>query len=234
MAISYAMALNAPMLDMEQERNLIRRWQDKQDRAALEELILSHARQVYSVVMRTSCGPADREELVAEGVVGLITAAERFELSRDTRFSTYAHWWVTNRVSEARARLFSVVDLPSRVKRGLANAPDMPAVEYDRDVSQDDWAERLESDDPTPEEQVIARSTHQALSRVIGEVMAELEETEREILVSRNLNQVPVSVEDLALRFGMSRDRLRQVERRAMARMKFGLLSRGVTAAQLG
>lgn len=234
MAISYAKALNAPMLELEQERSLIRRWQNRQDRSALEELILSHVRQVYSLVMRTSYDLSDREELVAEGVVGLIMAAERFDLAREVRFSTYAQWWVRNRVSAARASMSSVVDLPSRVKRGLNGSLSSQSIEYAKDENSEDWSERLESDDPTPEEQVIANSTHQSLRQVIGEVMNELEEMEREILVSRNLNQVPATIEDLAQRLGMSRDRLRQVERRAMARMKFGLMSRGVTAAQLG
>ena len=64
--------------------------------------------------------------------------------------------------------------------------------------------------------------------------MGELGDVEREVVVSRNLRQVPDTIEDLALRLGVSREKLRLIERRAMSRLKYGLLTRGVTAAQLG
>ena len=95
----------APLLDMEQERILIGRWQAERDRTALEALILSHARQVYACAMRLSGDAADREELIAEGMVGLIRAADRFDLSRGVRFSTYAQWWIRNSALRALARL---------------------------------------------------------------------------------------------------------------------------------
>lgn len=228
MAISYAAARNAPLLESDQERDLIRRWQQDRERAALEALILSHARQVYACVLRLGRAHPDREELISEGIVGLIRAAERFDLSRGVRFSTYAHWWILNSVTRALARLNSVVDLPPRSYRdggGLSQVARLP-VEGEE--------ETMECPDPTPEERVIERSANARLRRLIAEAMAELGDVEREIVLSRNLRQVPDTVEDLSVRLGVSRERLRQIERRAMTRLKYGLLSRGVTAAQLG
>lgn len=81
---------------------------------------------------------------------------------------------------------------------------------------------------------MIARSANARLRNLIAEAMGELGAMEREIVLSRNLRQGPDTVEDLAGRLGLSREKLRQIERRAMSRLKYGLLSRGVTAAQLG
>lgn len=231
MAISYATARRAPLLDMERERALIRRWQADRDRTALEALILSHARQVYACAMRLSSEAADREELIAEGMVGLIRAADRFDLSREVRFSTYAAWWIQSSALQAQARLNSVIDVPPRARR-RAEAPTQVA------PSGDDAAaagmDAMRSPDPTPEERMIARSANARLRNLIAEAMDELGAMEREIVLSRNLRQVPDTVEDLAGRLGLSREKLRQIERRAMSRLKYGLLSRGVTAAQLG
>lgn len=235
MAISYATARQAPLLESEQERDLIRRWQHDRDRVALEALILSHARQVYGCVLRLSVTPFDREELIAEGIVGLIRAAERFDLSREVRFSTYAHWWILNAVTRTVARLSSVVDMPTRAYRdGTALSRISALPDEDEAAEGADLMAAVQSPDPTPEERLIARSSNARLRGLIAEAMADLGEVEREIVLSRNLRPVPDTIEDLALRLGVSRERLRQIERRAMTRLKYGLLSRGVTAAQLG
>lgn len=231
MAISYAAARGAPLLDMEQERILIGRWQADRDRAALEALILSHARQVYACAMRLSPEAVEREELIAEGMVGLIRAADRFDLGREVRFSTYAQWWIQNSALRALARLRSVIDVPPRARRAAAALQQVAPPDSGEDLA---GMDALQSPEPTPEERLIARSANARLRGLIAEAMGELGEVEREIVLSRNLRQVPDTVEDLAGRLGLSRERLRQIERRAMSRLKYGLLSRGVTAAQLG
>ena len=230
MAFSYATARAAPLLGMEQERVLIGRWQSERDSAALEALIRSHARQVYSCAMRLAPGAADREELIAEGMVGLIRAADRFDPAKEVRFSTYAHWWILDSASRALARLTSVIDMPARARREGGGLRQVTAP----DAETGGGVEAMQSPDPTPEDRVIARSANARLRGLIVEAMGELGEVEREIVLSRNLRQVPDTVEDLARRLGLSREKLRQIERRALSRLKYGLLSRGVTAAQLG
>ena len=231
MAISFAAARKAPLLDVEQERALIGRWQANRDKAALETLILSHARLVHACAMRLRAEADDRDELVAEGMVGLIRAASRFDLTRDVRFSTYAHWWVLNGAMRALAHLNSVIDVPARARR-RSNALEQTVRVDDDGVG--GGVEAVHSPEPTPEERMIARSVNDKLRQVIVDAMGELGDVEREIVVARNLRQVPDAVEDLAVRLGLSRERLRLIERRAMSRLKYGLLTRGVTAAQLG
>lgn len=71
MAISFATARKAPLLDVEQERVLIGRWQTDRDGAALEALTLSHLRLVHACAKRLRADPNDREELISEGMVGV-------------------------------------------------------------------------------------------------------------------------------------------------------------------
>ena len=231
MAISFAAARKAPLLDVEQERVLIGRWQANRDGGALEALILSHARLVHACATRFRADAGDRDELISEGMVGLIRAASRFDLARDVRFSTYAHWWVLNGVMRALAHLNSVIDMPVRARRTSEALKQVARVDEDGNGG---GVEAVHSPEPTPEERVIARSVNAKLRQVIVEAMGELGEVEREVVVARNLRQVPDTVEDLALRLGLSREKLRLIERRAMSRLKYGLLTRGVTAAQLG
>lgn len=231
MAISFAAARKAPLLDVEQERALIGRWQANRDETALEALILSHARLVHACAMRLRTDANDRDELIAEGMVGLIRAASRFDLARDVRFSTYAHWWVLNGAMRALAHLSSVVAVPARARRTSEALRQMAPLDEDGNGG---GVEAVHSPEPTPEECVIARSANEKLRQVIVEAMGELGDVEREIVVARNLRQVPDTVEDLAHRLGLSREKLRLIERRAMSRLKYGLLTRGVTAAQLG
>lgn len=227
MTISYSAALKAPMLEREQERALIEQWQQERDGASLQMLIASHARQVHACARRMNSSFEYQEDLVAEGLIGLITAADRFELSRDVRFSTYAQWWVMNSVRTANAKLKNVVAVPANARfEAASNGSE------NTDVTGDNLDETLQSDEPTPEEQVIARSDFEEMRRKMVGALQELDELEREIVISRNLSAVPEAIETLAERLGLGRDRMRQIERRALSRLKFALLSRGVSSAR--
>jgi len=87
-------AIEAPMLDAETERDYLRRIQESDDPVALNALLVSHLRLVLSVAQKYTGHGIGLEDLVAEGNLGLVEAARRFDRSKGTRFSTYAAWWV--------------------------------------------------------------------------------------------------------------------------------------------
>lgn len=234
MTISYQAAREAPLLELEKERLLIRQWQQFGSKAALQELLIAHARMVHTLTRRMSRDQGDREELFSEGVLGLIRAADMFELGRNLRFSTYARWWVRNGVTRALTRLYSVVDMPLQGHDHDAAALHAePTKAYNPDI-ESEGMEAFESPDPTPEEQVIVLSSRALMRKCLVESMQKLGAVEREIVVARSLRSEPDSVEDLSRRLGISRDRLRQVERRALSKMKYELLSRGISSARVG
>ena len=120
-------AANAPMLDAEREISLIRAIQEREDGAAFTELIESHMRLVVAVAARFSRVGVPMAELVAEGTVGLVEAARRFELAKGTRFSTYAAWWVRARIRRFALGNRRIVGAPStrnarRLLSGLRSA----------------------------------------------------------------------------------------------------------------
>lgn len=239
MTLSYSAALRAPMLEIDQEREAITSWQKSGDVKALEVLIRSHARQVYACAMRLSKNPSELDDLFAEGVVGLIKAAERFDLQRDVRFSTYAHWWILNSVSRAVAQFKSVVDVPSLSRRlpnepGFAELGIFPSLSLDSTPGESNKtpSDYIQSPDPTPEEFAIAQSHKRWVHDLVYDSLNELNELEREVVVSRNLKSEPVSYNDLVEKLGFSREHLRKVERRALSRLKIGLLERGMTTVE--
>ena len=68
-----------PMLSPEREQELARAWRDQRDRAALEHLVGSHLRLVIKIARGFAGYGLPLAELVAEGNVGLMQAAEKFD-----------------------------------------------------------------------------------------------------------------------------------------------------------
>lgn len=210
------------MLAMEDERVLLKHWQVSKDQCALESLVLSHARIVFYWARKLSDDQTEREDLVSEGILGLIHAADLFDLDRDVRFSTYARWWVKNATMTARDQLRAVVETPAGIQNSTQHS-----------IDDDDSFASLASDDPNPEETVIAQSTQNLLRNCLQDAMTVLEDTDRDVLYSRALKQPPESIQSLAARLGINSTKLRQVERRAMSRLKFELATRGILTSKV-
>ncbi len=89
-------AMAAPFLERDEERRLAVAWREHGDRRALDRLTGAHMRLVIALAGRFrhyGLAPAD---LVQEGHIGLLEAAQRFEPEREVRFSTYATWWISS------------------------------------------------------------------------------------------------------------------------------------------
>ena len=112
---TFGSALREPYLSLEEEREAIRAWQEEEDRTALGLLVRSHARQAWSQARKWTNDMVDLEDLVAEGMIALIEAANNFDLKRDVRFSTYANWFVKNRIFAALLKFKTTIDVPTRV-----------------------------------------------------------------------------------------------------------------------
>ena len=98
----------APKLDASAERELVERYHDG-DRAALGQLIISNVKLAIgrAHALRGYGLPAD--DLVQEGIIGLLEAASRFDIGQDVRFSTYAAWWIKATTMEFVLRNWSIV-----------------------------------------------------------------------------------------------------------------------------
>jgi len=89
-----------PMLSPEREKALAVAWRDRRDREALRQLIGSHLRFAIKIARGYSGYGLPVADLIAEGNVGLMQAAEKFEPDRGFRFATYAMWWIRAAIQE--------------------------------------------------------------------------------------------------------------------------------------
>src|SRR5262249_45642499 len=101
-ALRYAEAQRHPLLEADEERRLAQRWREDGDRAARDKLVNSHARMVEKIARdrhRRCPKHILLDDLIAEGRVGLMNAANAFDPSLGYRFSSYARVVITNAIN---------------------------------------------------------------------------------------------------------------------------------------
>jgi RNA polymerase sigma-32 factor len=269
-----AEAKRFPMLSQEREQDLARAWHDHGDEAALRDLIGSHLRLVIKIARGFAGYGLPISDLIAEGNVGLMQAAQKFDPDRGFRFATYAMWWIRAAVQEYILHSTSVVkmgttaaqkklffnlrqmkgrleqleqgDLSPEAVSTIAAAlgvPENDVVEMNRRMSAADgslnvtmtedgeteWLDRLVDERPS-QESTLAEADEMAQRRkLLGEAMTRLNEREREILRERRLRDEPLTLEDLSRRFHVSRERIRQLEVRAVDKLTTAMLGAAKT-----
>jgi RNA polymerase sigma-32 factor len=263
-----------PMLSPEREQELTLAWRDHADEAALRDLVGSHLRLVIKIARGFAGYGLAVSDLIAEGNVGLMQAAQKFDPDRGFRFATYAMWWIRAAIQEyilhstsivkmgttaaqkklffnlrqlkGRLEQFEAGDLSPETVATIAaelGVPEKDVVEMNRRMSGADgslnetvledgeieWLDRLVDERPTQETVVAEADEMTQRRKLLGEAMARLNAREREILVERRLRDEPLTLEDLSRRFHVSRERIRQLEVRAVDKLRKGMLSAAAT-----
>lgn len=118
------------------------------DEIALNRLVNANLRFVISVAKQYQGHGLTLEDLIAEGNIGLITAAKRFDETKGFKFISYAVWWIRQSIMQAIAENSRVVRLPlnkvSAIQK-IANAFSKLEQEHERAPSNEEIAELLES-----------------------------------------------------------------------------------------
>lgn len=259
-------SMKQPMLEKNHELDLAKKWREKGDEKALHELIQSYTRLVIGVAARFRNYGLPMGDLIQEGNIGLMEAAQRFEPDRDLRFSTYATWWIrasiqdyvlrnwsivrTGTTSAQKSLFFNLRRLRSKIEsraghEGLnddarqeiahqlnVKISDVKEMESRisggdqslnasiREDSENDWQSLLRDERPNPEEIVIGTKDAQARSCWLNEALKSLSDREQTIIRERHLCYEPVTLEDLGKELGVSKERVRQLEQRAMEKLK--------------
>jgi RNA polymerase primary sigma factor len=229
------------------------------DQIALERLTKANLRFVVSVAKQYQNQGLSLSDLINEGNLGLIKAAQRFDETRGFKFISYAVWWIRQSILQALAEQSRIVRLPlnkvgslNKINRAFSELEQ----EYEREPSPEELALLLEI--PTEEVEttlgVAARHVSVDAPFVDGEdnsLLDVLENTStpdtdstleyKESLrkeIQRSLSTLtdrqcdvimlyfgigvehPMSLEDIGDRFGLTRERVRQIKDKAINKLR--------------
>src|SRR6202162_5204943 len=137
-----------PMITPEEETVLAQRIK-MGDQRALDKLVQANLRFVVSVAKQYQHQGLSLSDLINEGNLGLIKAAQRFDETKGFKFISYAVWWIRQSILQALAEQSRIVRLPLN-KVGLTNriqkAYSQLEQEFEREPSADELATLLEMD----------------------------------------------------------------------------------------
>ncbi|HEU4991029.1 MAG TPA: RNA polymerase sigma factor RpoH [Luteimonas sp.] len=253
-----------PVLSVEDEQRLARRYRDHDDLDAARELVMSHLRFVVHVARGYSGYGLQLGDLIQEGNIGLMKAVKRFDPDVGVRLVSFAVHWIRAEMHEFILRNWRIVKVAttkaqrklffnlrkSKTRLGWLNAEEVRAVAQDLNVSEREVLEmesRLsgrdigfdapadEDDDhapPSPSQYLVAQEEDpsEAYERadseadqleLLREGLARLDERSRDIVKRRWLDpDSKVTLQELADEYGVSAERIRQVEANALKKMK--------------
>ena len=229
---------------------------ERGDLRAKELMINSNLRLVVSIARRYKGLGLGMSDLVQEGMIGLIRAAEKFDYRKGFRFSTYATLWIRQAIQRGLDNTARTVRLPANVAQQTRKvervAADLAAklerdptseeiaaetgfepdeverlrkldtkpASLDARVGEDDSAslgELLDSDAPTPEEQV----GDDDVSEQIDRALEELPIAERQMIELRfgRSGESPHTTAQAGRRLGVSTAEAQRLEKRALSRL---------------
>jgi RNA polymerase primary sigma factor len=207
-----------PALSRDEERSLIVRAQAG-DSAARQKLLNHNLSWCVMCARKLATGGAPFDDVVQEGVEGLIRALETFDVKRELRFSTYAMWWIRVRQITFLRSARSVVR-PRRETNAVADfSLDTPIGDDDNDATRLDL---LEDDAASPEEQFVSSDHDRHVRQALGRLRKRIGNIGWDIIHSRLVKSAGEedTLEIVGNRHGVSRERIRQVEMKTIALLR--------------
>ncbi len=99
----------AAILEKDEEFKLINDWRNNKTPKSLQKILNSYLRLAVSYARKYSSYGLPIDDLIHEGVLGIMHALEKFDTSKDFRLSTYASWWIRASIQDYILKNWSVV-----------------------------------------------------------------------------------------------------------------------------
>jgi RNA polymerase primary sigma factor len=244
------------MISAEEEVELAQRIK-KGDQKALERLTKANLRFVVSVAKQYQNQGLSLPDLINEGNLGLLKAAERFDETRGFKFISYAVWWIRQSILQAISEQSRIVRLPlnqvgsvNKINREInrfeqlnERRPSVDEIAEKVDLPQDKIDEALNInghqisvDAPFVEGEdnslldVMANGdapmadtslVEESLRSEIQNALNALNERERNVVeASYGINQPELTLEEIGTKFGLTRERVRQIKEKAIRKLR--------------
>ena len=253
-----------PVLTVDDEQTLARRFRDEEDLNAARELVHSHLRFVVHVARGYNGYGLQLGDLIQEGNIGLMKAVKRFDPEMGVRLVSFAVHWIRAEMHEFILKNWRIVKVAttkaqrklffnlrkSKTRLGWMNAAEVTAVAKDLNVSErevlemesrlsgrdigfdapsdedDDHAPPspgayLKTQDEDPSQVYESADSEGNELELLREGMAGLDKRSRDIIARRWLDdENKVTLQELADEYGVSAERIRQIEANALKKMK--------------
>jgi len=251
-----------PLLSVERERELARRYRGAGDLEAARELVLAHLRVVVAISRGYLGYGLPQADLIQEGNIGLMKAVKRFDPERGVRLVSFAVHWIRAEMHEFILRNWRIVKVATTkaqrklffnlrsLKSSLATlgAEDVKSVARQLGVKPEDVVEMetrltgkdmalepvgddederfapisyLVAEDAEPGRILEHEETARLRNEGLEQALSGLDPRSRRIIEARWLTEKEsATLHDLAAEFGVSAERIRQIEAKALARMK--------------
>jgi RNA polymerase primary sigma factor len=244
------------MISTEEEVELAQRIR-KGDKKALERLTKANLRFVDSVAKQYQNQGLSLPDLINEGNLGLIKAAEKFDETRGFKFISYAVWWIRQSILQAIADQSRIVRLPlnqvgsvNKINRALSKfeqenerRPNIEELSETTELPMEKIGEAMsvntrhisvdapfaEGDDnslldvminddsPMADQMLVIES----LRSEINNALKMLNERERNVVEAFfGINQPEMTLEEIGTKFGLTRERVRQIKEKAIRRLR--------------
>jgi RNA polymerase primary sigma factor len=181
----------------------------KGDESAKSTLATSNLALVISVAKKFADRGARIEDLVQEGNIGLLKAIEHYDPKKGTRFATYAVWWIRAYIQR------HLQDNRSQVRGGEGQRASMSDLSLDMTIDEEgevSHLERLVDEKANPENDYITDEHDRDVREALQRVRKRLGDLGWDILQERLTQDSPRTLEEIGKRWGVSRERVRQVE----------------------
>ena len=245
------------LLSVEEEYALAREVK-KGDMDALDKLVKANLRFVVSVAKQYQGQGLPLNDLINDGNLGLMRAAQKFDETKGFRFISYAVWWIRQAMTQSIVEQSKIIRTPisrnatySKVKKAFL----LLEQEYQREPDSDSIAERAGVSEGVVNEYLNSilktvstdftfnADTEQTIADVladlsgnepdnilikqnmennVSQLIEELPEREKDILVMYfGLNgDEPSTLEEIGEKYGLTRERVRQIKERSLERLK--------------